>query len=352
MKEKKTYLVTGGAGFIGTNFIKYLFEKYKDSIRVINLDKLTYAGNRENLASEERAFDYVFVRGDICSQDLVRDVFRRYEIHRVVHFAAESHVDRSIADPGVFVQTNVFGTQNLLEEAKQVWETGEGHYKSNRKFLHVSTDEVFGSLGSEGKFTEESPYDPHSPYAASKAGADLLVKSYVDTYGFPALITNCSNNYGPYQHPEKLIPHTICTALKGQPVPVYGDGRNVRDWLYVGDHARALDLVLEQGKIGTRYNIGGGSERKNQEIVETILRLLRSLTLQDDPRGKAVREAKILYTADRKGHDRRYAVDYSRIQKELGWEPERRLEEGLEETVKWYLKRESWMEEIGKRDKI
>lgn len=262
-----TYLVTGGAGFIGSNFIHYMFEKYGDSIRIINVDALTYAGNLENLKSVSDRENYSFVKADITDSDAINRIFDENDIDRVVHFAAESHVDRSIRDPGVFVQTNVLGTCVLLNAARGAWEKEDGSYREGKKFLHVSTDEVYGSLSDpDDYFYETTPYDPHSPYSASKASSDLLVKAYMDTYGFPANITNCSNNYGPYQFPEKLIPLMINNALSGKKLPVYGDGKNVRDWLYVKDHCKGIDMVIEKGRIGQTYNIGGHNEKQNIEI--------------------------------------------------------------------------------------
>lgn len=341
-----TYLVTGGAGFIGSNFILYLYRKYGDNIRVINLDKLTYAGNPENLKEIEDRENYAFVQGDICDTDCVQDVFKQYEIDRVVHFAAESHVDRSIESSEIFVKTNVLGTQVLLETARNAWKVADNIYKENKKFLHVSTDEVYGALGAEGYFYETTPYDPHSPYSASKASADMLVKAYMDTYAFPANITNCSNNYGPYQYPEKLIPVVMKNALAGKEIPLYGDGKNVRDWLYVEDHARALDMVLEAGKPFERYNVGGNEERENVEIISCILRELKEQMTDDDVRKAGVSEKLIAYVEDRKGHDRRYAISAEKIKKELGWKPEYTFEDGMKKTVRWYLEHEDWMKHI------
>ena len=263
----RTYLVTGGAGFIGSNYIHYMFRKYDNEIRIINVDKLTYAGNLENLKGVEGRDNYTFVKADICDKDAISKIFKDNDIDRVVHFAAESHVDRSIKSPEVFVQTNVLGTAVMLNCAKEAWEKEDGTFVEGKKFLHVSTDEVYGSLEEEGGyFYETTPYDPHSPYSASKASSDFLVKSYIDTYHFPANITNCSNNYGPYQFPEKLIPLIINNALQGKKLPVYGDGKNVRDWLYVDDHAKGIDMVQEQGRLGETYNIGGHNEKQNIEI--------------------------------------------------------------------------------------
>ena len=281
---KRTYLVTGGAGFIGSNYIHYMFEKYGDSIQIINVDKLTYAGRLENLAEVEDRGNYRFIEADICDKEMIESLFSKYVIDRVVHFAAESHVDRSIDDPEIFVKTNVLGTAVLLNAARKAWEKEDGMYLENKKFLHVSTDEVYGSLGETGYFYETTPYAPHSPYSASKASADMLVRSYMDTYGFPANITNCSNNYGPRQFPEKLIPLIIKNALQGEKLPIYGDGLNVRDWLYVEDHVKAIDLVQEQGRLFETYNIGGHNEKTNLEIVNTILEVLRKALEESDPR--------------------------------------------------------------------
>ena len=334
----KTYLVTGGAGFIGSNYIEYMFEKYGDKIRIINVDKLTYAGNLENLHSVEKRKNYMFIRADICNADKMNEIFRENEIDRVVHFAAESHVDRSIRHPEEFVRTNVLGTMVLLNAAKQAWETGDGMFADGKKFLHVSTDEVYGSLDRDGGyFYETTPYSPHSPYSASKASSDMLVKSYMDTYGFPANITNCSNNYGPYQFPEKLIPLVINNALHGREIPVYGDGRNIRDWLYVKDHVRGIDLVQEKGRLYETYNIGGHNERENIEIVRKIIVILRDLLPENDPRRKKISEKLITFVEDRKGHDVRYAIASDKIRKEVGWEPEIKFVDGLRLTLLWYL---------------
>ena len=300
----RTYLVTGGAGFIGSNYIHYMFRKYGDGIRIINVDKLTYAGNLENLKGVEGRDNYTFVKADICDKEAIRKIFAENDIDRVVHFAAESHVDRSIKAPEVFVQTNVLGTAVMLNCAKEAWEQEDGSFKEGKKFLHVSTDEVYGSLEEDGGyFYETTPYDPHSPYSASKASSDFLVKAYIDTYKFPANITNCSNNYGPYQFPEKLIPLIINNALQGKKLPVYGDGKNVRDWLYVDDHAKGIDMVQEQGKLGETYNIGGHNEKQNIEIIHIILETLQEMLPEGDPRRALVSEDLITYVEDRKGHD-------------------------------------------------
>ncbi|HAK57876.1 MAG TPA: dTDP-glucose 4,6-dehydratase [Lachnospiraceae bacterium] len=343
-----TYLVTGGAGFIGSNFIHYMFRKYGDDIRIINADKLTYAGNLENLKDIEGRDNYSFVRCDVTDSRAVADIFDKNDIDRVVHFAAESHVDRSIIDPEVFVRTNVLGTLVMLNCARSAWEREDGSYPEGKRFLHVSTDEVYGSLPDDGKsyFYETTPYSPHSPYSASKAGSDMLVKSYMDTYGFPANITNTSNNYGPYQFPEKLIPLMINNALAGRSLPVYGDGKNIRDWLYVDDHAKGIDMVLEKGKPFETYNIGGHNERRNIEIVKTIINTLRELLDEDDERRKHISEELIVYVDDRKGHDRRYAIAPDKIKSEIGWEPETSFEEGIKKTIRWYLEHTDWLEHV------
>lgn len=339
-----TYLVTGGAGFIGSNFIDYMFRKYGDEIQIINIDKLTYAGNLENLKDIENKWNYTFVKADICDSGVINNIFKEYDIHRVVHFAAESHVDRSIKNPEVFVKTNVLGTLVMLNAAKAAWELPDGSFKENHKFLHVSTDEVYGSLEKEGEFFyENSPYDPHSPYAASKASSDMLVKSYIDTYRFPANITNCSNNYGPYQFPEKLIPLIINNALQGKNLPVYGDGKNVRDWLYVEDHCKGIDLVQEKGRLFETYNIGGHNEKQNIEIIHIILDKLQKMLPESDSRKQAINEKLITYVEDRKGHDKRYAIAPDKIKEEIGWYPETKFEEGIEKTITWYFEHEEWM---------
>lgn len=342
----RTYLVTGGAGFIGSNYIRYILKKYGDEIRIINLDKLTYAGNLENLKGIQQKDNYYFVHGDICDKELVTKLFKENDIDRVVHFAAESHVDRSIRCPETFVVTNVLGTMVLLNAAKEAWTGRDGSFISNKKFLHVSTDEVYGSLGDTGFFYENTPYDPHSPYSASKASADMLVKSYIDTYGFPANITNCSNNYGPYQFPEKLIPLMIYNALSGRTLPVYGDGLNVRDWLYVEDHVKAIDMVQENGKLYESYNIGGHNEKTNIEIVHIILDILKDLLDDSDPRKSKISEKLITFVADRKGHDRRYAIAPDKIRNEIGWYPETGFEAGIKKTIQWYLDNNEWRDHV------
>ena len=336
----RTYLVTGGAGFIGSNYIHYMFKKYDNEIRIINVDVLTYAGNLENLKDIEDRENYTFVKADICDKEAISKIFAENDIDRVVHFAAESHVDRSIKHPEVFVQTNVLGTAVMLNCAKAAWELPDGTFKEGKKFLHVSTDEVYGSLPDDKNafFYETSPYEPHSPYSASKASSDMLVKAYMDTYHFPANITNCSNNYGPFQFPEKLIPLIINNALHGKKLPVYGDGKNVRDWLYVKDHCRAIDLILRHGKEGEIYNVGGHNEMKNIDIVKLICREL----------GKP--EELITYVEDRKGHDRRYAIDPSKIHRELGWLPETSFAEGIKKTINWYLNHQEWWRPIVEKE--
>ncbi len=314
-------LVTGGAGFIGSNFIHYILKKYSD-YQITNLDALTYCGNLENLKEVENNVNYKFVKGDICDVELVDNLIKNCDA--IVHFAAESHVDRSILDSSPFIKTNILGTVNLLNAAQ----------KYNKRFHHVSTDEVFGSLGSIGYFCEKSLYDPHSPYSASKAASDHLVRSYFYTHGLPITITNCSNNYGPYQFPEKLIPLFVTNLLEGEKVPIYGDGLNIRDWLYVEDHCHAIDLVLHKGKIGETYCVGGDEERTNMEITRKILEIL------------GFNEEKIEYVVDRKAHDKRYAIDASKIKKELGWLPEHTFEDAMEKTIKWYTKNQEWWKRI------
>lgn len=341
----KTYLVTGGAGFIGSNFIHYLFSKYNNDIRILNLDNLTYAGNLENLRSIQDRSNYHFIKGDICNSQCIENIFQNYDIDYVVNFAAESHVDRSIKDPSIFVKTNILGTQILLDTAKKYWEK-ENNFKKGKKFLQVSTDEVYGSLGESGYFTENTPLDPHSPYSASKASADLIVKSYYDTYKMPINITRCSNNYGSYQFPEKLIPLVINNCLSGKLIPIYGDGKNIRDWLYVEEHCKALDNVINCGKMGHVYNIGGHNEKQNIEIVKNIINALQDVLSENDPRKKYINESLINYVEDRKGHDRRYAIDPLKIKKELNWCPETKFEDGILKTIKWYIDNEKWLKNI------
>jgi dTDP-glucose 4,6-dehydratase len=343
----KTYLVTGGAGFIGSNYIHYMFKKYGSDIKIINVDALTYAGNPENLKGIENRDNYKFIKADICDKEAISKIFETNDIDRVVHFAAESHVDRSIRNPEVFVQTNVLGTAVMLNCAKSAWELEDGSFKPDKKFLHVSTDEVYGSLEEEGEyFYETTPYDPHSPYSASKASSDMLVKAYMDTYHFPANITNCSNNYGPYQFPEKLIPLIINNALQGKKLPVYGDGKNVRDWLYVEDHAKAIDMVQEKGRLFETYNVGGHNEKQNIEIINIIIETLQEMLPENDPRKKLVSKDLITYVEDRKGHDRRYAIAPDKIKAEIGWEPETMFKEGIRLTIQWFFENEEWMKNV------
>ena len=347
----RTYLVTGGAGFIGSNFIHYMFRKYGNEIRIINVDALTYAGNLANLDDFKDNDNYSFVKADIRDREAIDKIFAENEIDRVVNFAAESHVDRSIENPEIFVETNVVGTLVMLNAAKKAWEKEDGSFKEGKKFLHVSTDEVYGSLSNpDDYFYETTPYDPHSPYSASKASSDFVVKAYVDTYHFPAVITNCSNNYGPFQFPEKLIPLIINNALNGKSLPVYGDGKNVRDWLYVDDHCKGIDMVLESGRVGEKYNIGGHNEKQNIEIIHIILDTLREFLDDSDPRKANVKDELITFVTDRKGHDRRYAIAPDKIKKELGWEPETCFAEGIKKTVKWYLEHIDWMNNITSGD--
>lgn len=342
-----TYLVTGGAGFIGSNFIHYMLRKYGETIRIINVDVLTYAGNLENLRDIEKNINYQFIKADITDKDAISKVFHENDIDYVVHFAAESHVDRSIRDPEVFVKTNVLGTAVMLNCAKAAWELPDGTFMEGKKFLHVSTDEVYGSLEDDGSyFYESTPYAPHSPYSASKASSDMLVKSYIDTYKFPANITNCSNNYGPYQFPEKLIPLIINNALRGKKLPVYGDGKNVRDWLYVDDHAKAIDMVLRNGRLGETYNVGGHNEKQNIEIINIILDTLLDMLDVDDPRRSSISKELITYVEDRKGHDRRYAIAPDKIKAEIGWEPETMFSDGIKMTIAWYFEHEDWMKNV------
>jgi len=341
---KKTYLITGGAGFIGSNFIRFLLST-RQNIRVINVDKLTYAGNLENLKDIEENDNYFFYPYDICDQERIDTLFKACDIDYVVNFAAESHVDRSIRNPEIFVQTNINGTRVLLDEALTHWKTGRG-FRDGCKYIQISTDEVYGSLGESGYFTEKTPINPHSPYSASKAAADLLVLAYHDTFGLPVNITRCSNNYGPYQFPEKLIPLMISNCLSGKPLPVYGDGRNVRDWLHVLDHCEAIDTVIEKGLDGEVYNIGGHNERSNIEIVKTIIRTVREALDRADPRLPKIDDRLICFVADRMGHDRRYAIDPEKIGKELGWKPKIMFDEGIRMTVRWYLTHSDWLAKV------
>ncbi len=335
-----TWIVTGGAGFIGGNFV---LEAVRRGVRVVNLDALTYAGNLDTLASIADADHHVFVHGDIGDGECVERLLREYQPDAIVNFAAESHVDRSIDGPAEFVRTNVVGTLNLLEKARDYWRGLDAARRDTFRFLHVSTDEVYGSLGPTGKFTEQTPYAPNSPYSASKAASDHLVRAFHHTYGLPTLTTNCSNNYGPFQFPEKLIPLMIAKGLAGEPLPVYGDGLNVRDWLYVGDHCAAIRRVLEAGRVGETYNIGGDAERANIEVVRAICRLLDER--RPLPDGIA-RESLITFVNDRPGHDRRYAIDASKIKRELGWQPTVTFEEGIALTVDWYLDNQAWVRRV------
>lgn len=336
----QTWLVTGGAGFIGGNFV---LEAVRDGHSVVNLDLLTYAGNADTLASLQDNPAHVFVKGDIGDRELVARLLAEHRPDAVINFAAESHVDRSIDGPAAFVQTNVVGTLGLLESVRDYWKLLKGEAAERFRFLHVSTDEVYGSLGDTGLFTEETPYAPNSPYSASKAASDHLVRAFHHTYGLPVLTTNCSNNYGPYQFPEKLIPLVIAKAVAGEPLPIYGDGKNVRDWLYVADHCSAIRRVLEAGEVGETYNVGGNSEKQNIEVVKTICALLDERAPRAD--GEKY-EVQITYVRDRPGHDRRYAIDASKLQRELGWGPAHTFEQGIAETVDWYLANQAWVNRV------
>jgi len=334
MNRSKTILISGGAGFIGSNFVNYHLKTHTN-IRIVNLDKLTYAGELSNLKEIENNENHIFIEGDICNPYLTEDLFKKYNFSGVIHFAAESHVDNSISKPDEFIRTNVLGTFNLLKTAKKYW-MNEPHvfkkgFETNR-FHHISTDEVYGSLGDTGLFSEDTPYAPNSPYSASKASSDFIVRSYFHTYGMNVVTTNCSNNYGPKQHEEKLIPTIIKKAINNEPIPIYGDGNNIRDWLYVEDHCIGIDLAFQKGRSGETYNIGGENERNNLYIANKICDILNSLA----PKDRSYNE-QITFVKDRPGHDFRYAIDSSKIRKELGWQPEENFESGIEKTVKWYL---------------
>lgn len=339
----RNILVTGGAGFIGSHLVRLLVNKYP-GYRIVNLDALTYAGNLENLRDVEGRPNYTFIKGDICDYELVTGVFREYDINGVIHLAAESHVDRSITDPFTFARTNVLGTLTLLQAAKEYWKMPS---EAPRRFYHVSTDEVYGALKADGTyFTEDTKYDPHSPYSASKASSDHFVRAFHDTYGLPTVISNCSNNYGPYQFPEKLIPLFINNIRLGRKLPVYGRGENVRDWLYVEDHARAIDLIFHEGKDGETYNIGGFNEWRNIDLITVLVTAVDCLL--GNPEGHSM--DLITYVADRPGHDARYAIDASKLQDELGWEPSLQFEDGLIKTVRWYLDNQEWMDRVTSGD--
>jgi len=335
-----TWLVTGGAGFIGGNFV---LEAVARGVKVVNLDALTYAGNRDTLASLDGDPNHVFVHGDIGDRDLVAKLLAENRPDAVLNFAAESHVDRSIDGPAAFIQTNVVGTLALLEAVRDHWKALRGEAKDSFRFLHVSTDEVYGSLGETGKFTEETPYAPNSPYSASKAASDHLVRAFHHTYGLPVLTTNCSNNYGPYHFPEKLVPLIIARALAGEALPVYGDGKQVRDWLFVADHCEAIRTVLAKGRVGETYNVGGNAEKQNLEVVQAICALLDARR----PRADGIsRASQITFVADRPGHDRRYAIDASKLRDELGWVPKYDFERGIAETIDWYLNHQDWVQRV------
>jgi len=337
----RNILVTGGAGFIGSHLVRLLVNKYPD-YHIINMDVLTYAGNLENLKDIENKENYTFIKCDICDVEKVNQVFKKYQIDSVIHLAAESHVDRSIKDPFSFARTNVMGTLSLLQAAKETW---NGNF-TNKLFYHVSTDEVYGSLEEEGFFTEETAYDPHSPYSASKASSDHFVRAFADTYGLPVVISNCSNNYGSYQFPEKLIPLFINNIVNNKPLPVYGKGENVRDWLFVDDHARAIDVIFHNGKLGETYNIGGFNEWKNIDLIKVMIKTVDRLLGREE----GTSDKLITYVTDRAGHDLRYAIDSSKLKNELGWEPSLQFEEGIEKTVAWYLENQEWLDNVTSGD--
>ena len=342
MDFKRNILITGGAGFIGSHVVRLFVTKYPE-YHIINLDKLTYAGNLANLADIEQQSNYTFVKADICDFEKILELFRQYCIDGVIHLAAESHVDRSIKDPFTFAQTNVMGTLSLLQAAKVSW---DGQYDGKR-FYHISTDEVYGALKFDGTFfTDTTKYDPHSPYSASKASSDHFVRAFHDTFGMPTLVTNCSNNYGPYQFPEKLIPLFINNIRHNKPLPVYGKGENVRDWLYVVDHARAIDLIFHNGKVAETYNIGGFNEWKNIDLIRVLIKTVDRLL----GRPEGTSEKLITYVTDRAGHDLRYAIDSTKLKNELGWEPSLQFEEGIEKTVKWYLDNQEWLDQVTSGD--
>ena len=343
MRRMKTILITGGAGFIGSAVVRQFINETNH--RVVNVDKLTYAGNLQSLASVSSDPRFRFEKVDICDAAEVARVFREHQPDAVMHLAAESHVDRSITGPAEFIQTNIFGTYTLLEAARNYWSSLAGDKKAAFRFQHISTDEVYGSLGDAGFFTEETAYEPNSPYSASKASSDHLVRAWHHTYGLPVVTTNCSNNYGPYHFPEKLIPLVILNAVNGKPLPIYGKGDNIRDWLYVDDHARALRLVLEKGKLGETYNIGGWNEKTNLEVVDAICTILDELRPQGAPHSGLK-----TYVQDRPGHDKRYAIDAGKIERELGWKPQETFETGLRKTVEWYLSHDDWVQGVTSGD--
>lgn len=342
MNFRRHILITGGAGFIGSHVVRLMVNAYPD-YEIINLDTLTYAGNLANLKDVESEPNYRFVKADVCDANTLKKIFAYYAIDGVIHLAAESHVDRSIKDPLAFARTNVMGTLTLLQAAKEAW---HGEYESKR-FYHISTDEVYGALAFDGTlFTEETKYDPHSPYSASKASGDHFVRAYHDTFGLPIVISNCSNNYGPYQFPEKLIPLFINNIRHNKPLPVYGKGENVRDWLYVEDHARAIDLIFHQGKNGDTYNIGGFNEWKNIDLIKVMIRVVDRLLGREEGSSEKL----ITYVTDRAGHDLRYAIDSTKLKNELGWEPSLQFEEGIEKTVRWYLSNQDWLDQVTSGD--